>query len=354
VDTRHTLTAEFDAINDTVCLGTVVSFANLSTATVGTFPGVITSSVWDFGDGSALDPSVTPAPHTYGQAGIYTVKLTAIDSITCESVKTRDIYVLQPAISGLTDTSICFTMPFPLENVISLTPPVYLNNYIFHWTGTDPSLLSDDSVQVPNFMSGIGLFTYTLNAWLMPWGCNTTHTVTINSIAPAKFTNVTRETFISMGESVQLNANNMVYYTWTPNDGSLTNPDINNPVATPTVTTVYSVLGFDIHGCRDTAHVVVHVDSSMQEFIPTGFTPNGDGKNDIFRPTFLKFQKLVEFRIFNRWGEQIYMTSNKDEGWDGTFKGVPQDMGTYFYQIIVSRPGYGDNTVYKGEVTLIR
>jgi gliding motility-associated-like protein len=354
VDTRHSVTADFDAIDDTVCLGTAISFANLSTATVGAAPGLITSSVWDFGDGSPTDNNVTPAAHTYTAAGVYAVTLTGIDSITCESEKIRNVYVLQPAISGLTDTSICFTMPFLMENTISLTPPIGVNNYVYDWTGTDVSLLSSPSVLSPNFMGGVGVYTYTLTAQLMPWGCAATHTVTINSIEPAQFTNVTTEQYINFGESVQLNANNMVYYTWAPNDGSLTNNNINNPVATPTVTTVYAVLGFDIHGCRDTAWVIVHVDSSMQEFIPTGFTPNGDGKNDIFRATFLKFQRLVEFRIFNRWGQQVFMTSNKDEGWDGKLNGVPQDMGTYFYQIIVSRPGYGDNTVYKGEVTLIR
>jgi gliding motility-associated-like protein len=93
----------------------------------------------------------------------------------------------------------------------------------------------------------------------------------------------------------------------------------------------------------------------MTEDIPTGFTPNGDGLNDVFRVVGLKYQDLVDFRVYNRWGQQVFYTNNYKDGWDGTFNGVKQDMGTYFYTIIVARPGgAGNDIVYKGEVTLIR
>jgi gliding motility-associated-like protein len=179
--------------------------------------------------------------------------------------------------------------------------------------------------------------------------------MTIHSVLGKQLSHVTASSTILYGSSIQLNADSAIYYWWVPADGSLNNPNINNPVATPTETTVYTVYGMDIYGCVDSAFVTVHVDSDMHECIPTGFTPNGDGLNDIFRPVGIKFQNLVDFRVYNRWGQQVFYTANPEIGWDGTFNGVVQDMGTYFYTIIVGRPGgKGDNIIYKGDVTLIK
>ena len=91
----------------------------------------------------------------------------------------------------------------------------------------------------------------------------------------------------------------------------------------------------------------------MNQDIPSAFTPNGDGLNDVFMPMGLKFQHLVEFRVYNRWGQELFYSNNKDRGWDGTYHGQKQDLDTYYYQIIVARPG-GGNVVYKGDVSLIR
>ena len=141
---------------------------------------------------------------------------------------------------------------------------------------------------------------------------------------------------------------------WTPNNGTLDNPNINNPVATPTDSvTTYVVHVMSIYGCLSTDSIVVYVDNTNPEFIPSGFTPNGDGLNDVFMPTKLKYQKLVDFRIYNRWGTLIFQTSDPKKGWDGTYNGVPQDIGVYSYEIITAHSD-GANKVYKGNVTLIR
>ena len=91
----------------------------------------------------------------------------------------------------------------------------------------------------------------------------------------------------------------------------------------------------------------------MKDLIPSAFTPNGDGLNDLFRITNLKYQKLVDFSVFNRWGILVFHTNNPEVGWDGTYQGVAQDMGVYNYQIITAHPD-GTNQTYKGNVTLIR
>lgn len=87
--------------------------------------------------------------------------------------------------------------------------------------------------------------------------------------------------------------------------------------------------------------------------IPNAFTPNNDGTNDAFKIQNFSIQKLIEFKVFNRWGTILYETANAGEGWDGTYHGKPQPMGVYGYVI---RIAYPDNIVetYKGTVTLLR
>jgi gliding motility-associated-like protein len=87
------------------------------------------------------------------------------------------------------------------------------------------------------------------------------------------------------------------------------------------------------NGCGTVNTSVVVTEIICQVYIPSAFTPNGDGLNDIFRINGASFVKDFEFRIFNRWGEQIFRSQNPELGWDGTFKGKRQPAGTYTYKI---------------------
>ena len=87
-------------------------------------------------------------------------------------------------------------------------------------------------------------------------------------------------------------------------------------------------------------------------WIPSAFTPNGDGKNDVFRP-YLHDVRLVDFSVYNRWGERVFISYSKGAGWSGDFKGVPCATGIYFY--VVRYRGITDEVlVLKGDMTLIR
>ncbi len=226
------------------------------------------------------------------------------------------------------------------------------STYNYTWAGPSgfASTLENPSIKVVTpAVQGV----YTVAVLDNATGCTggTTTTVTLTSTA-LHLTGITPTQTISYGSSVQLNASNAVFYWWMPNDGTLNNRNINDPIATPAQNTIYTVYAMDSAGCRDSADIEVDVifDSVT---IPSGFTPNGDGLNDVFRPIGMKYQKLIEFSVYNRWGQQVYTSANKELGWDGTFNGVPQDMGVYNYVLIVSLDD-GNNRTYKGTVTLIR
>lgn len=186
------------------------------------------------------------------------------------------------------------------------------------------------------------------------YGCSDTVSTTIKvNPLPVVAVNAGRDTGIVYAQSVNLYARSLggKFFTWEPITG-LSNPNIPNPIATPAVKTRYTVYVTDTNQCRANASIVVDVNRTIPVSIPSGFTPNDDGRNDFFRITNLTFQKVVEFRVYNRWGEQVYH-SNDNTGWDGRYKGVKQDVGSYQYLI---RVGYPDGTIrdFKGDVTLIR
>jgi gliding motility-associated-like protein len=85
--------------------------------------------------------------------------------------------------------------------------------------------------------------------------------------------------------------------------------------------------------------------------MPTGFTP-GALRNNRYKPMFAGYHRFHTFRITNRWGQTLFQSTDSDPSWDGTFNGVPQDMGVYFYYI---KFDCGGKTIeQKGDCTLIR
>lgn len=88
-------------------------------------------------------------------------------------------------------------------------------------------------------------------------------------------------------------------------------------------------------------------------FVPNAFSPNGDGLNDVFRVTARKLIQVQEFRIYNRWGQEVFFTKDISTGWNGTYKGVKQDPGVYYYMMRVAYPT-GRTDFLKGDFTLVR
>jgi gliding motility-associated-like protein len=353
-DMRHDVTANFTPTPPVLCLGQTTVMTDGSTSNAQGAPKPLASHLWTFGDGSMDTTNGTPPAHLYNAPGIYPVHLKVTDAISCVDTITKNVTVLQVTILGLRDTALCLRNPFQIKDSIVMYPNIGLTAYNYKWTPTDHLMPGDSAVQKPYF-DGLGKVTFTFTATDSTYGCADTGTVTINSVLGAKLLNLTAAQTITYGSSIQLNADNEVIYWWTPDNGSLDNANINNPVATPARTTLYTVYGYDINGCLDSAFINITVDSTMNEGIPSAFSPNGDGQNDVFRPVGTRFQHLVEFRVYNRWGQQMFYSNDNKKGWDGTFNGTPQDMGVYYYTIIVARPGgEGENIHYKGEITLIR
>ncbi|MEY2950056.1 MAG: hypothetical protein RLZZ248_1257 [Bacteroidota bacterium] len=144
-------------------------------------------------------------------------------------------------------------------------------------------------------------------------------------------------------------------YNWTPAN-SLSDPTIANPLAQPSTTTEYLV-ELEKLGCTEILPITVQVrdDLPCSEpyiFIPNAFTPNGDGENDYFK---VRSEIIIDLnmKIYNRWGEKVFESSQQETGWDGTFKGKMLLPNVFGY--VVEGTCYNEEKfIKKGNITLLK
>ena len=164
---------------------------------------------------------------------------------------------------------------------------------------------------------------------------------------------------ITPGQSITLDpsiAGNVVGYIWSPST-YLSDISVLNPVASPPQNIVYTLQVTTAEGCKASGNITVKVFTQLS--VPNAFTPNGDGKNDIFYLLGGQLGGTIKtFSVFNRWGQIIFEKKNiqsddPNVGWNGNYKGMPADAGTYVY-IINYVSGNGEKKIFKGTVELVR
>ncbi|MBS1611112.1 MAG: gliding motility-associated C-terminal domain-containing protein [Bacteroidetes bacterium] len=146
-------------------------------------------------------------------------------------------------------------------------------------------------------------------------------------------------------------------YTWTPPTG-LNFTDIPNPIANLGTmagnSITYIVRATKADGCYGEDNIKVTVFTTLPDiFVPSAFTPNGDGRNDILKPICVGISKLNYFRIYNRWGQLVFSTSEMGRGWDGLISGSQQPTSNFVY--IAQGIDYTGKTITKkGNVVLVQ
>lgn len=183
------------------------------------------------------------------------------------------------------------------------------------------------------------------------YGCTDTATVQVTVKANANFF-LEDSVRLYPGESYQIEpTTNCTYFSWTPS-GGLSGKYIANPVAAPEYSTKYVVTGITEWGCKTKDSININISTDAILSVPNAFTP-GNGANSKFKVIRRGMATLRYFRVYDRWGVVVFETKNIDEGWDGTYKGIPQPVGVYVYDIGAATLN-GTPFNKTGNVTLLR
>jgi gliding motility-associated-like protein len=322
-------TTKLNAGSDTtICAGELIS---LHATGASTFNWLSSSSP------SYLSCTACPSPTANPMASISYYATTTDFCVNADTVRI-DVLPVRKIFIG-NDTSVC------MNDTIILSAT---NGLHYSWSTIPASVFSCygcGSIQ-PVITANI---TFVVDDTSK---CVVGDTVTI-SVLPNPIVNAGVDAEIISGGSTILLGTGATTYIWSPNT-AISDIHVASPEVNPTATTTYIVEGIDANGCINFDSVLVVVKpSTCAVAIPSGFSPNNDGKNDVFK--VLSGCSISNFNmlIVNRWGEIVFESADQSVGWDGMYKEREQPINTYVFYVT----GLFDNAEklnLTGTITLIR
>ncbi len=156
----------------------------------------------------------------------------------------------------------------------------------------------------------------------------------------------------SASQPIYLQATGGDNYEWSPAEG-LSSNNIDNPIAVNSEDRIYHLRAYTPAGCDTYDQVLIHIFDGPEIYVPGAFTPNGDTRNDILKAIPVGISRFNYFTVYNRFGHVVFSTRDYRIGWDGYFKGKPQNTGAYIW-IAAAVTFRGTDLLRKGTVLLLK
>ncbi len=324
------------------------NFTNTTTFNNGP-PNSNTTYFWDFGDGTTFN-GFNPPLHVYSAPQSYTVRLIVTDTNACNNpdtaIVTIDFSTSTVSAGFNCPDSVCLPANVTFTNLST-------NASTYAWTFGDGG--TSTSAGPTHTFTAPGVYTITLIT-ANPNSCNLldtfSKTISVFGNPTADFSYTPNPPLPNKALQFQNLSVGATSYKWDFGDGN-TSVDV-NPKHIYNRDGLYQVCltATNDVGCIDTAcknvrgYVIPLVD------VPSGFSPNGDGINDLLHVLGYGIETM-RFQIYNRWGQLVFETTDRFKGWDGTFKGEPQEMDVFGYLLDVTFFD-GSKRTKKGNITLLR
>jgi gliding motility-associated-like protein len=337
-------TASFTVSDTIICAGDSIVFTDNST-------GVnISGWNWNFQGGNPATAG-TQGPHIiyFNNPGNYNITL-LVNDVNGNDDTTISITVidctLPNALMNISDTGIC------QNNCIKINDMSTGGVSSWNWTfnGGTPANSTNKN---PGTICWNNPGNYDITLIVSNGYSNDTDTVSI-TVYPLPILSAGNDTTIFEGNQANLYANGFPSggnYFWTPTQ-DIDCPTCDTTFATPVEDITYTVVYTDTNGCSVSKNVSVFVETAIAIGVPNAFSPNGDGNNDVL---YVKGRGIesVLFIIYNRYGQKVFETTDITQGWDGTFKGKPENEGIFVYYLEVVFKDFSSQKL-KGNITLIR
>jgi gliding motility-associated-like protein len=264
---------------------------------------------------------------------------------------------LPQAVIDPRDTTVCYGETAPLHAVIT-TGTDY--RWVIPGSSTRGSkgLIASVPFATSILAAPEQTTDYILNIRNADCPISVSDTFTVTIVPPIRV-NPGNDTLVVIGQPLQFRATSSdLYkdeYQWSPST-DLSDPNVADPIGLygPGMSSItYLVRATDTFGCYGTANVNVTIARTMPDFfVPNAFTP-GTNSNSLFRPICIGISSLEFFRVYNRWGQLIYSTSQIGQGWDGRIQGRLQGSSAYLW-ILKGKDYTGRVISKKGTMVLIR
>lgn len=319
----------------------------LTANSFGTSNQYIWSSSSDFSD--TLNQPISNPTYIYNGLGstTYYVKTFTND---CERIDTIKIKIISSEIDLLTDGLICQNENFD----INLVNNSGLNlNYTWRPTDLIEQQISSTSITANTDNPG-----YIYVDIVDPNGCSYTDSIyaNVSALSQILVDAFASDTIVLAGSEVTLTAlpNGNYNYQWTP-QANLGSPNSSQTLATINQTTTYYVQ-INEGNCStfDTVTIYCYTNECKppQVYVPNAFSPNNKGKNEVLYVRGPNIDRML-FRIYNRWGQLVFESTDPMIGWDGTFDGRKVDPDVFDYYLQVKCEGGNEETI-KGNITLLK
>ena len=301
---------------------------------------------WNFGDGSSNSVQKNPI-HKYFSTGPFSVKLKIISNNNCIDSVTKSISTIYPQPKSdfsFNPNEVCLGAPFSFTDLsVSISAPINLWNWSFG-DGTTASTKNTTKIY-----SNAG--TYIVSLYIFnQLGCVSDTMSKAVTVHPYPTVNAGPDLFVLAGGQATLNpivTGSSLQFLWTPSL-YLDNPTIKNPITKPLDDITYKLTVTGIGNCSVNDEVFVKFLKRPE--IPNAFSPNGDGINDTWIIRYLESYPGTTVEIFNRDGQAVFFQEGYTKPWNGTTKGKPLPVGTYYY---IVNPKNGLNPI-TGSVTIIK
>lgn len=332
-------TADFTFTN--VCQASNMNFTDASVANTGT----LASWSWSFGDNTN---SIAQNPqHAYTSPGNFNVQMIVTSSNGCTDTVMKPVTVYPLPIPSFNASIACESYPTNFTNT-SFIPSGTITGYTYDFNGIGSSTQANPSFVFP----ASGIYNVSLTA-VSNFGCTNTiiQQIDVHAIPTASFTASPNPALVEQDITfTDVTPGNIVSWQWDFGDGEGDNTQITHHSYDGGGVYVVTLTIVDNIGCTDTVSKDISI--ALLPVLPSGFTPNGDGENDVFIIRGGPFRN-VDFKVYNNWGQVIFESNDSNIGWDGTYKGEPVPLGVYTWTFVVDM---GSNFVVResGDVTLIR
>jgi gliding motility-associated-like protein len=297
-------------------------------------------------DGLAVSTDAHP-PLTEVAAGSHALQRRVLSDYGCGTDEATQPLTIKPAPVIQTAAGLGVCTHLPTTYTASL-----LNNDLpiqqWRWTfGDGQQAFTQNPVHV---YSRTG--SYTAQVWALAVNGCASDTVALPVTVYEAFADAGRDTIVLNSTPFTLQGSGNGSVTWEPSAG-LNRTDILNPIGTLTDDQQYWLTVTSPEGCKARDSVKIEVFKGSAVYVPSAFTPNGDGRNDQLLPLYKGIRKLYYFTIYNRWGQPVFSTADRGRGWDGLQGGKAVATGSFVW-MVRAEDVVGHVYQLKGTFVLIR